>query len=163
MTPTRSPLETEMSDSALFPSVTPRHALPLLFTSQAQKEVFHNEALARIDALLHAAVEGKIDTPPADAESGRAWLVGSAPTGAWIGHENEIALRQSGQWIFATPVAGLRIFDLAAKQFVVFTDAWQKADAVAEPTGGLTVDSEARAAIGALLLALRAASVLPSV
>ena len=36
--------------------VTPRCALPLLATAQAQKEVTHNEALVLLDALIHAAV-----------------------------------------------------------------------------------------------------------
>ena len=37
-------------------TVTDRFALPLLAAAQAQKEVTHNEALARVDALLHAVV-----------------------------------------------------------------------------------------------------------
>ena len=36
---------------------TPRWALPFLFAGQAQKEMFHNEALVRIDALVHGIAQ----------------------------------------------------------------------------------------------------------
>ncbi|HLZ79899.1 MAG TPA: hypothetical protein VKQ09_11235 [Sphingomonas sp.] len=35
---------------------TTRFALPLIAPGQAQKELFHNEALARVDALLQPSV-----------------------------------------------------------------------------------------------------------
>ena len=38
-------------------STTVRFALPLIAPGQAQKEAYHNEALAAIDAALHACVE----------------------------------------------------------------------------------------------------------
>lgn len=151
-----------MPDALDFTATTARHALPLLFAAQAQKEVFHNEALARIDALMHAAVEGEVSEPPAIALDGKSWLVGPAATGAWTGRESAIAMRQASQWLFAQPVAGMRVYDRASGQFAVFSSGWQKADHVEEPSGGLMVDSEARAAIGALLLALRASGFLPS-
>ena len=35
---------------------TPRWALPFLFAGQAQKEMFHNEALVRIDAQARNSI-----------------------------------------------------------------------------------------------------------
>jgi hypothetical protein len=35
-----------------------RFGLPFILPGQAQKEVFHNEALAALDGLVHAAVSG---------------------------------------------------------------------------------------------------------
>lgn len=151
-----------MPDPLEFTATTARHNLPLLFAAQAQKEVFHNEALARIDALMHAAVEGEVSEPPTSAPDGQSWLVAPGATGEWGGRDHAIAMRQAGQWLFAAPVAGMRVYDRGSGQFAVFSEGWQKAAAVAEPSGGLMVDSEARAAIGALLLALRAARLLPS-
>jgi hypothetical protein len=149
-----------MSDAITFDSTTARLQLPLLFAAQAQKEVFHNEALARIDGLLHAAVLGEGDQPPPHSADGDSWIVGSSPLGDWAGQPGRVAMRQSGQWLFAEPVDGMRVFDRTARQFVVFSGTWQKPATVEEPSEGMNVDSEARAAIGALISALRAAGVI---
>ncbi|WP_159873618.1 DUF2793 domain-containing protein [Novosphingobium sp. 9U] len=111
---------------------------------------------------MHAAVEGEISEPPTIAPDGQSWLVTADAIGEWTGHDHAIAMRQAGQWLFATPATGMRVYDRASGQFAVFSSGWQKADAIVEPSGGLMVDSEARAAIGALLLALRASGLLPS-
>lgn len=151
-----------MTDTIAFDSATARLRLPLLFAAQAQKEVFHNEALARIDGLLHAAVLGEAEEPPQTSEDGDCWLVSAAAGEAWAGQEGCLAMRQVGQWLFAAPTDGMRVFDQSTRQFFVFSGTWQKPTLVEEPSGGMNVDSEARAAIGALISALRAAGVFPS-
>jgi hypothetical protein len=63
-----------------------RLALPFIVPGQAQKELYHNEALARIDAALHAAVEaGPMVDPPAESEEGQCWIVAPGAGGAWSG------------------------------------------------------------------------------
>jgi hypothetical protein len=151
-----------MTDPIAFASTTPRMLLPLLFSAQAHKELFHNEALQRIDTLMHAAVERQTDDPPSAPQEGKCWIVGSAPSGDWTGHGGEIAIFQTGRWQFADPFPGLQVFNLETMQFVVFFADWQKAEVIEEPSGGLYVDSQARAAIGALISALRAAGIYPS-
>lgn len=151
-----------MPDPVTFASTTTRLALPLLHAAQAGKEFFHNEALARIDGLMHAAVKGEESEPPTTPEDGDCWLVGPDAVAAWEGYEGSLAIRQAGQWLFAAPVSGMRIYDLPTRQFAIFSDVWQKPAAIEEPSGGLNVDSQARAAIGALISALRAAGIFPS-
>lgn len=149
-----------MTEPVVFTSASPRFAIPLLFAGQAQKEVFVNEAHALIDALLHPAVEGETDDPPIDPAEGECWLVGAAPNGAWAGHGGKLACRQAGEWVLSTPRDGMRIFDRSTGQDIRYVDGWQRAATPAVPSGGTTVDTEARATITALLTALIDAGVL---
>lgn len=114
------------------------------------------------DALLHCAIEGEAAAPPAVPVNGQAWLIGAAPTGAWTGHAGKIAFYQSGSWIFAAPCDGMRILDRGTGHEKHYNAGWQAPMAPAAPTGGSTVDSEARAAVAALIAALRVAGIFPS-
>jgi hypothetical protein len=149
-----------MSDPITFTSSSPRYGLPYLFSGQSQKELFVNEAHARIDALLHAAVEGTANQPPAAPDEGECWLVGETPAGAWADHGGALAAYQAGGWIFAPPLDGLRVLDKSTGQEIRFLQGWQRPDPPAEPSGGTTVDVEARSAIAGLVEALIAAGIL---
>jgi hypothetical protein len=151
-----------MTDPTLFPSATPRFGLPLLFAGQAQKETFVNEALALTDALMHCVVEGQSTSPPTEPADGTVWLVASGASGDWTGHDCEIACRQGGNWLFVTPVAGMRALNRSSGQSQYFSNSWIAATIPLEPIGGSTVDVEARAAIAGLVAALRSATVFPS-
>ncbi len=128
--------------------------------AQAQKEITVNEAFARIDALLHAVIEGEANDPPASPADGECWLVGNAPTGDWSAQAGMIASRQGGSWLFAQPVDGMVVFDKAAGQSARYDGGWQRAAAVTAPTGGTIEDSEARAAIAELVAALQVSGIL---
>jgi len=150
-----------MSDPISFESASPRFGLPMLFAGQAQKEFFVNEAHALVDALLHGAIEGVAPVPPATPVEGTSWLVDSAPSGAWAGQAGRIASRQGGNWLFTTPRDGMRLLNRTNGQDMRFSGGWQSPARPGEPTGGTTVDSEARVAIGQLLAALCAAGIFP--
>lgn len=127
---------------------------------QAQKEFTVNEALALTDALLHCAIEGTLATPPASPAEGECWLVGASATDAWSGHDGDIACCQSGTWLFVAPRDGLRILDRSTGQFLTFRTSWNSPATPPAPTGGATIDSQARTAINALIDALQAAGIL---
>lgn len=153
-----------------------RFSLPFIQPGQAQKEWFHNEALARVDGLLHPAVEAMdADAPPAAPAPGAAWIVGPSPTGDWTGHAGAIALWTSGGWRYVAPAAGMSAW-LAPEGAWIWHDGGQwrtdpmpcfgvsvggvqvvgaQAAAVSEPAGGAVVDAEGRATITAILAALR--------
>ncbi|MFM5953159.1 MAG: DUF2793 domain-containing protein [Novosphingobium sp.] len=146
----------------LFDIRTPRHDLPLLFAGQAQKESFVNEVAARVDALLHLAIEGEAASPPGSPADGQCWLVAAAPTGDWIGRAGQIAAREAGNWLFLQPRDGMQALNKATGQCIRFHGTWKIAAKPATPTGGTTVDAEARAAIAALVAALVTAGMIPA-
>ncbi|MCB1418006.1 MAG: DUF2793 domain-containing protein [Notoacmeibacter sp.] len=82
-------------------------ALPYILPSQAQKHVTHNEALRLLDALVQLSVRGRQSgTAPASPISGERHIVGTPATGAWAGHENEVALYDGTGWGFLAPLTG---------------------------------------------------------
>ena len=151
-----------MTDPISFTSATPRFGLPLLFSGQSQKEFYVNEAHALADALLHATCEGEAADPPAAPAEGDAWLVGTGGTGAWAGADGKMASYQAGNWLFAAPNDGMRLFDRSTGQMLLYHAGWQRPAAPGAPSGGTTVDAEARAAIGDLGSALIQAGIVVS-
>ena len=144
-----------MTDPLSFPSLTPRHALPLLFAGQAQKEASVNAAHALADLLLHPAVEGEAAAPPAEPVAGECWLVAEGATGAFAGRDGSIAGYIAGTWVFADAHDGMRVYDRASGQYLAHANGWMRQVAPSAPTGGSTIDSQARSAIADLILALR--------
>lgn len=162
---------------------TPRLALPLLEAGQAQKELYHNEALALIDLALGAGVEAVgLDTPPSGPAPGQCWIVGAGPTGDWTGSAGAIAGWTAGGWRFVAPRAGLTVWSIADRLFAHFDgSAWTVGDlpaarvviggvqvlgaqfpAIPAPADGATVDAEARAALAAILAMLRGHGLIAS-
>lgn len=152
-----------MPDPLAFTSASPRFSLPFLFAGQAQKEFTVNEAHALTDALLHCAIEGEAAAPPANPVDGQSWLVGPAATGDWAGQTGKLACRQAGIWLFVTPKDGMLVLNRTTGQQMRHAGGWQLATAPAAPNGGTTIDVAARAAINALIAALRTAGVFPAV
>jgi hypothetical protein len=149
-----------MSDPLTFDSATPRHALPLLFPGQAQKEFYVNEAHARIDALLHCAVLAVTGTPPTTPADGGCWLVGSTPTGAWANQAGKLACQQLGNWLFIDPHEGLTALNRSTGQIMRYVGGgWAAPLAPITPTSGTTIDSQLRTAFAALLVALATAGI----
>lgn len=83
-----------------------------LFTPQ--EKPFHTKAEVAgliselVSGLSHGvAVVGISNDPPATPTPDVFLIVGTAPTGAWVGHANEVAtVNHEGQWIFTTPTKG---------------------------------------------------------
>jgi len=100
--------------------------MPFILPSQAQKHVTHNEALLRLDALVHLTVVAELATPPGAPAEGACYLVGATPTGAWAGKAGRIASWQDGYWAFLAPRTGWRAWFAAAEKLKVFSGAlWQ--------------------------------------
>lgn len=147
-----------MTDPIVFETATARLGLPLLFSGQSQKEVLVNESLIAVDALLHGAVEARTAVPPTDPADGEAWIVGTGASGAWAGKDGDIAYRHSGQWLFIPARDGMRLWHRTARQDWRYVEGeWFAPAAPDAPTGGATVDIEARAVLVNLLQTLHSA------
>lgn len=153
-----------------------RLALPFIMPGQSQKELFHNEALQMLDTIVAAAVEeAPSDGPPPAPLPGQCFIVGTAPTGAWSGNASRLAAFSLAGWRFIDPVDGLQAWVKSTSTWAAYhTGAWElgalrasrllvgglqvvgaRSGSVADVAGGTTVDAEARAAIAAMLVAMR--------
>jgi hypothetical protein len=154
---------------------SPRFGLPFILPGQAQKELFHNEALLRLDAALSPAAEaGPSADPPANPEEGQCWVVGSSASGAWNGRDHNLAAWSEGGWRFVAPQAGMTVWNRADGVPMQWDGAaWsdgtircggvvvdgqqvvgQRQPAVPNPSGGTIIDVEARAAINGVIATL---------
>lgn len=155
---------------------TARLSLPFIVPGQAQKEVYHNEALTRIDLALHAAVEGSpLASVPESPSEGQCWIVGSGATGAWSGKEGSLAGWTAGGWRFVHPVIGISVWNKASGYPIHWLgNQWsggesraaailingkkvvgERQPSVPSPSGGTVIDAEARATIAALTATLK--------
>ena len=104
-------------------SETTHLGLPFLAAAQAQKHVTHNEALLRLDALMHLCVLTRgLSEAPAVPQEGARYLIGEAAAGAWLGHESEIAACQDGAWSFFSPKPGWRLWIEDEATLLVYAD-----------------------------------------
>lgn len=159
-------------------STSPDLGFPFIAQQQVEPEVTHNESLIVLTALCKGVVNSAVDTPPGSPTDGDAYIVGSTPTGVWTGKANLIAIAYNGSWYFipgfndaGTQIAigarheGITIYCQTTNALKLWTgSAWttkyltvvaaQQA-AIADATGGSTVDTEARAALNDLLAKCR--------
>ena len=157
-------------------TTTDRLNLPLIEPGQAQKELFHNEALLLLDAVVGASVVAvAVNVPPAAPEAGEAWIVGPAPVGAWQGRAGALASWTTGGWRFVRAREGLSVWCGTTKSAYRCVDgAWRagavsgerltlggqqvvgsRAAAIPDPRGGTVIDAESRATLAAVLAMMR--------
>lgn len=142
---------------------TGRYKLPLLAVSQAQKEITHNEALVRIDALLHAVAQDERADPPllSDEDIGKCWLISNTAVGEWATKSGQLAIWIGGGWRFCEATEGMRVrMQNSGTDRVRASGEWIGAPSIADPLGGAMIDLEARQAITSLLGYLRSTGAL---
>lgn len=155
---------------------TDRLSLPMIIPGQAQKELFHNEALQVIDVLLASAVEQPpLNDPPTSPSVGACYLIGDAPSGEWAQYPKYLAAFGSAGWRFIPPLVGLSVLVKSTGTVASFrADEWEigtvrasqvviagnqvvgaRTASIADPSGGSTVDAEARTTLDLILACLR--------
>jgi hypothetical protein len=157
-------------------TATHRLALPFILPGQAQKELFHNEALQALDLIVAAAVEEPPrSAPPATPAIGSCYIVSTTPSGAWVGHADSLAGMTPAGWRYVTPVEGLAALIRSNGLIASYrAGGWSvgilrgerveiggqqvvgpRGGAILAPTTGAVIDTEARTAVSAILAALR--------
>lgn len=129
---------------------TPRLGAPELEQAQALPETTVNEITRYVEqgAGFFIVLDKDLSAPPGGAADADAFIVGAAATGAWTGHEGEIAFRMNTGWLYIEPIEGMHadVNDEDAT-YRFSAGAWALAGA-----GGYT-DEEARDAVAAALVA----------
>jgi hypothetical protein len=139
-------------------TVTPRLSLPLLAAGQAQKHVTHNDALVRLDALIHLVVDSRTQAaPPLSPTELSAYIVPTDGTGVFAGRADQVALFEDGGWTFLTPRTGWQAWVADEAEHNLWTGTeWRRAsplsslgaeiwgvNATADDTNRFAVSSEA--------------------
>lgn len=93
--------------------MTTPNGSPEWAASQASPEVTVNEAVRRTErgANLYLVIDRDLSAPPGSCADGATYIVGPTATGAWAGHENDIAIsvgtNAANGWYFRDPEWGM--------------------------------------------------------
>lgn len=85
---------------------------------------------------VHLAVLGVSGGPPGTPSEGDRWIVGNG-TGAWAGHDDEVAVYLGGVWLFWVPKAGWSAVNLATGFLAVYRTGGVWEEHVRVFTGGI--------------------------
>lgn len=123
---------------------TSRLALPQLAPAQALKYITHNEALRRLDCLVHLSViERDRNIPPENPSEGECYIIGAEPTGIWTEKVSTLAIFNNNQWTYLEPKIGFRAYIADSGQSVTFDGtAWTDHN-TAVPYNQLGINAEA--------------------
>ena len=70
-------------------------------------------------------MESILNDPPTNPNPGVSYIVGATPSGAWVGHTNNIARWSGEEWKYEAPAPGWRTFIKSTATHQVFTSSWQ--------------------------------------
>jgi microcystin-dependent protein len=126
---------------------------PLLASGQTSQEVVHNRALIMLNALASSIVVSSItasNSPPGSPADEGTYLVGSAATGDWSGHNNQIATYKSG-WYFFPRAEGLLAYALNDDTLYKFDGSSWLAVGGGDPSGTIKMFAGSSAPAGWLV------------
>jgi hypothetical protein len=95
--------------------------------NQGDGEGHFNDAMNIADSYGTRTWLGLTNTPPGSPSEGDFYVILDSPTGAWVGHANEMTVFSNGRWFFVEPKAGLFCTDsLSLHNEFTAGDGWQK-------------------------------------
>lgn len=104
---------------------TPRLGAPELTEGQAVPETTVNEQVRYLEAGTgHFVLEDRdLSTPPGSPTDGQTYLVAGTGTGAWTGHDGDIAYYLNTDWIFINVQEGFTFWVKDENKYLVATTA----------------------------------------
>ncbi|HGE7051775.1 TPA: DUF2793 domain-containing protein [Serratia marcescens] len=74
-----------------------------------------------LDTTLHPVIQSlTFSAPPPNAVEGATYVVAGNPTGAWAGHEGDVAVYVEKVWVFYKPKLGWRAHAVSYGKFIWF-------------------------------------------
>lgn len=91
-------------------TTTPRLGITQWEEGQAMPESTGNEGWRYLEqgAGFFIVADKDLTSPPGSPADGDAYIVGGSATGAWSGHDDDIAFYLNTAWAFITPIEGTR-------------------------------------------------------
>lgn len=80
--------------------------LTVLVSGDGRRYILADSSAIAITSVL--AIE---NDPPVSPNNGDAYIVDTAPTGDWVGHSKDIALKTPRGWVFAAPKVGTALLN----------------------------------------------------
>lgn len=80
--------------------------LPYMTESQSQKEATYNEMLNRLEIVIQPTAISILNDPPVSPAEGDKYIIGTTPTGAWVGRSAHLVGFIGGAWVFVAPKEG---------------------------------------------------------
>lgn len=108
-----------------------RLGITQLASTQNDRSVTVNEAIAILEAFggyIQAKSVGD-NSPPGSPAEGDIYVVGTAGTGAFSGHNKAVALYYNAAWVFRSAIEGMLAYSQAA-------DTWSKFDGTSWGSAG---------------------------
>lgn len=114
-------------------TTTPRLGVRLMASNDIQKEVVFNEAAVVFDAMVARSAINRQNNPPSSPAAGVTYIVGTAPTGAWSGYANRIALYFNG-WRMFEPLQKMKFFNETTSTFWTYSGSGWTQDPAGTPS-----------------------------
>lgn len=98
----------------------------------------HRYIIEDAAAIAISTVVAEQNAPPGSPTYGDAYIVGSAPSGAWVGHATDVAVYTRRGWVFAVPRIGMTVYNQATGSNQQFDESGDWVDfAVVLADGGV--------------------------
>lgn len=91
---------------------------------------------------LGTVIEVNLNTPPGSPNFQDAYIVGTSPTGDWVGQENDLAIWNGSSWVFYDTEEGNFVYDQNTSQQYIFNGViWAPAAAIVFSDGESILDN----------------------